>query len=177
MENLLNKFRPNKFDPLSPKPHLLPNKPGNYLFCLKGNSKLPDILIVPIVSKFENLRVIYTGITGKSLQGRDSKQHFNGNAEGSTVRSSVGALLGFKNTFRITKKGKTKKTKYKIDQEVQISDWMKGNLIMYYIESEDYTENEDKLINHFNPPLNLRGNRNIENRDYRKLLSELRNRK
>ena len=54
---------------------------------------------------------------------------------------------------------------------------MNENLIMYFLPTIDYESIELKLINEFNPPLNLKDNRNIVNLDFRQLLSSLRAKK
>lgn len=180
MENIINEFKSNKFDPSSPTP--LPDKSGNYLFCLKENSKLPEISIAPTMSEFEGLQVVYTGIS-KSLQKRDSQQHFRGNAQGSTVRWSFCALMGFKKEYYYsTRKNKDstkkKQEKWRYEEEKKyLSDWMKDNLIMYFREANNPIEIEGKLINHFNPPLNLKDNTNEINKNYRAELTKLRNSK
>jgi len=164
----------NRFDPLSPIKVF--DEPGNYLFCLRENSKLPEISITPIMLEFEKLKVVYTGITGRSLQSRDSQQHFNGNAEGSTIRKSFGSLFGFKRQFYFNK-GKKKKWKYNASDEMELSIWMKNNLILFFMKAQDYYTIENILINHFNPPLNLKGNKNEINKLFRRELKRLRNKK
>ncbi len=104
------------------------------------------------------------------------KQHFKGNAEGSTIRKSFGSLFGFERQFYFNKK-KKKKWKYKASDEKKLSEWMKTNLILYFMRAQDYPTIEDILINHFNPPLNLKGNKNEINKGYRGELKRLRNKK
>ena len=90
----LSGFR--KFDPQTQLSSILPDSPGNYIVCLRKGSDLPEIGIEYEVKSFQGLRVIYTGIAGKSLRKRDYRQHFNGNAGGSTLRKSIGSLFGYK---------------------------------------------------------------------------------
>jgi hypothetical protein len=90
-----------KFDPESDSESDIPNLPGNYIICLKPNSKLPKSDFDFESSKFNLLEVIYTGIAGKSLRKRDYKQHFTGNNAGSsTLRKSLGSLFGYKKVPR-----------------------------------------------------------------------------
>lgn len=51
---------------------------------------------------------------------------------------------------------------------------MKANLILYYSTSKDYLKIEEELIKSLNPPLNIKDNYNIENKEFRNLLSKLR---
>jgi hypothetical protein len=69
------------------------------------------------------------------------------------------------------------KTKFGDEDEVTLSDWMKKNLIMFFLPIKDYESLELKLINNFNPPLNLKDNHNVVNTNFRKLLSTLREQK
>mgnify|MGYP003885950985 CR=1 FL=1 len=117
--------------------------------------------------------MIYTGIAGKSLRKRDYKQHFKGNAGGSTLRKSLGVLFGYKQIPR-DKAPYSRKTKFGNTNEQELSDWMCDNLIMFFLPTSSFSSIEIKLINHFNPPLNLKGNDNSINSDFRQLLSRLR---
>jgi len=60
----LDKFKVNRFDPKTDSETIIANSSGNYILCLKKNSKLPTVSIKPILTNFEGLQVIYTGIAG-----------------------------------------------------------------------------------------------------------------
>ena len=57
---------------------------------------------------------------------------------------------------------------------------MRENLLLFYSvensEQEQIENLEKKLINDYNPPLNILGNNNPINKEYRALLKRLRNR-
>lgn len=175
---ILDDFKLNCFDSNVDIETKIPDSPGNYILCLRKHSKLPTPTTTTItLTKFEGLDVIYTGIAGKSLRNRDYKQHFIGNNAGSsTLRKSLGVLFGYKLIPR-DKDPNTGKTKYRLEDEIELSKWMKSNLIMYFLPTTDYKKIEIKLITHFNPPLNLKDNKNHVNAEFRKLLSNLRNNK
>ena len=146
---------------------------GNYLICLRIGSKIPGTFPTPIFKKFENLDVIYTGITGDNLRDR-YKKHFEWNNAGrSTLRKSLGVLFGYKQIPR-DKDPNTSKTKFNETDELKISDWMRSNLLVYMLPSFDFKNIEVYLIDHFNPPFNLDKNRNVINADFRKNLKQLR---
>lgn len=129
------------------------------------------------MTKFEGLNVIYTGIAGGSLRTRDFRQHFKGdNAGRSTLRKSLGVLFGYKLIPR-DKDPNTGKTKFNIKDEQELSEWMIANLIMFFLPTADFNSVEIKLINQFNPPLNIKDNHNEINADFRRLLSSLRAKK
>lgn len=173
----LDNFKINRFDPKTDSETIIANSSGNYILCLKKNSKLPTVSIKPFLTNFEGLQVIYTGIAGGSLRSRDFRQHFKGNNAGrSTLRKSLGVLFGYKQIPRDSDPT-TGKTKFNIEDELKLSEWMWDNLIMYFLPTLDFSNIEIELINHFNPPLNLKDNSNIINIDFRRLLSSLRTKK
>jgi len=173
--SILEAFKLNKFDPKIHSEGSIPNIPGNYIFCLKKDSKFPTLVVKPNLHTFIGLEVIYTGISSNSLRVRDFKQHFKGNNSGrSTVRKSLGVLLGYKQISR-DKDPNSNKTKFNVIDEKSLSEWMLENLIMFFCPCSEYNEIEFLLINHFNPPLNLKSNSNLINREFRSYLSSLRN--
>lgn len=173
----LDTFKINRFDPKTDSETIIANSSGNYILCLKKNSNLPTVSIKPVLTSFEGLQVIYTGIAGGSLRTRDFRQHFKGNNAGrSTLRKSLGVLFGYKQIPRDSDPT-TGKTKFNIEDELKLSEWMCDNLIMYFLPTSDFNSIEIELINNFNPPLNLKDNSNIINDDFRRLLSSLRAKK
>lgn len=177
IDKILESFKSNCFDPKLDEESKIEDSPGNYILCLRKNAKLPTVSISPTLTKFEGLNVIYTGIAGGSLKTRDFRQHFKGNNAGrSTLRKSLGVLFGYKLIPR-DKDPNTGKTKFNINDEQELTEWMLENLIMFFLPSSDFNSIEIKLINQFNPPLNLKDNHNDINADFRQLLSSLRAKK
>lgn len=175
MKTILERLKKNRFNPNSDSSVKISDLPGIYIICLKLNSDLPKVSIKPEFVQFDTLNVIYVGISSKSLRKRDYKQHFNGNNAGkSTLRKSLGALFGYP---QIARDSKSNKTKFNDSDEIKLSDWMKRNLVMYSLETVEYEKLEDDLIKYFNPPLNLKKNYSEINKEFRKLLSDLRTRK
>lgn len=177
INSILETIKQNRFDPRTDNEKIIPDNSGNYILCLRTTSKLPVVSVKPTLSNFEGLQVIYTGIAGGSLRSRDYRQHFKGNNAGrSTLRKSLGVLFGYKQIPR-DKDPNTGKTKFGNADEQELTDWMCENLIMFFFPTTDYDNVEIKLINLFNPPLNLKGNHNSTNADFRKLLSGLRSKR
>lgn len=173
LKEVLESLKGNCFDPMHDLDTKVNDEPGNYIICLKNNSTFPETTIKPILKIFNGLRVIYTGIAGTSLRKRDLRQHFRGNAGGSTLRKSIGVLFGYKLIARDKDKSNGK-TKFSTTDENKLSEWMQQNLLMYFYSNNNHNNIEIELINHFNPPLNLKGNKNIVNSDFRNYLSSLR---
>lgn len=177
LKSIVKSFKINRFDPSTDNEIIIANSSGNYILCLKKNSTLPTVAIKPILTNFEGLEVIYTGLASGSLRTRDFRQHFKGNNAGrSTLRKSLGVLFGYKQIPRDSDPT-TRKTKFNFEDEQKLSEWMCNNLVMYFLPTPDFKAIEIELINQFNPPLNLKDNRNIISFDYRRLLSSLRSKK
>lgn len=165
------------FDPEKNDSEHIPDNPGNYIVCLKMNSKLPDIGVSCKMKTYHELNVIYTGIAGKSLRKRDYRQHFTGNNAGSsTLRKSLGSMFGYAKIAR-DRDPSNGKTKFKETDEIKLSEWMQSNLVVYFLSNLQPDELENKLISELNPPLNLSKNSNTINLEFREKLSELRSKK
>ena len=174
LKEILEAFKTNGFDPLTDSETKIPGTHGNYILCLKSNSKLPPVSVVPSFSTFDKLDVIYTGIARGSLRSRDYRQHFRGNNAGrSTLRKSLGVLFGYKQIPRDSDLANGK-TKFADTDEATLTEWMNRNLIMYFLPNSNFDQIELELIAHFNPPLNLKGNNNIVNKEFRQFLSGFR---
>jgi len=174
LNTMLDSLETYSFNPLQDSESKIANSSGNYVLCLRANSFLPSVSIKPTMTKFQCLEVIYTGIASGSLRTRDYRQHFKGNNAGrSTLRKSLGVLFGYQQIPR-DKEPTTGKTKFRDEDEEMLTVWMCNNLIMYFLPTSNFESTEKILINHFNPPLNLKDNHNLINIDFRKLLSQLR---
>src|SRR5690606_13699447 len=82
IDKILDSFKSSCFDPKLDEETKIDDSCGNYILCLRKNSKLPTVSISPTLTKFEGLNVVYTGIAGGSLRTRDFRQHFKGNNAG-----------------------------------------------------------------------------------------------
>ena len=174
IEKTLDLFKSNYFDPKLNIENDISDSYGNYIICLRKGSRLPPVSITPVLTKYEGLEVVYTGISSASLKTRDYSQHFKGNNSGrSTLRKSLGVLFGYKLIPRDPDPNNGK-TKFKLDDELELSKWMLSNLIMFFLPHDDFNRLEVELINKFNPPLNIKHNHNSVNAQFRRLLSKLR---
>lgn len=173
------------FDPSKMDKSKLPDLPGNYFVVLRKGCQLPTIDISPIYHKLEydgeQYDIVYKGISNDSLRKRDYSQHFTGNNAGrSTLRKSLGCMMGFKQVPRDKNKPENGKTKFNDSDEIKLSDWMQKNLLLFYKpcrEKEEIEKAEKSYIDSYNPPLNMQGNMNEENKQFRDQLKRLRNSK
>ena len=175
---MLNTNQFTRFNPLTTDVLELPAAAGNYIVVLRPSCQLPSIGFKLSISQIDyegvKLDVIYTGIS-KNLKNRDYRQHFIGNNAGrSTLRKSLGCLMGFRQIPRDCNCPQNKKTKFCDEEESILSQWMSENLLLLYYVNDKYEENELELINFYNPPLNLKNNKNPTNREFRLKLTKLR---
>lgn len=77
LEAILEEFKRNCFDPKIDFETKIHSYLGNYILCLRKNSKLSTPTSLTW-TKFDGLDVIPTGIAGNSLRTRDYRQHFKG---------------------------------------------------------------------------------------------------
>lgn len=131
MENSFKMFDPTRDDSKD-----LPDIPGNYLVVLRSDAELPKSSLTPefhIITYHSNAyKVIYTGISQKGIRSRDYKQHFTGNAGKSTLRKSLGSLMGFPKIPRSMNKPEDGKTKFNDENEEELSLWMKKTIVTLF---------------------------------------------
>lgn len=162
----------NIFNPHEHTKEELPDEKGIYIIVSKDLDCLPVHMKKLNYSFIGESPVIYVGISSKGLRRRDYKNHFNGSARNSTLRKSLGALLGLE-------KEKSIGSKYKFikSDEQKLTIWMKQNLSLYYKIVEEPNLHEKDLIIELAPPLNLIYNKDEKNVVFRKKLKEMRNAK
>lgn len=175
----LKEFSP--FDPEIDGENKIVDAPGNYAVLLRPGCHLPEceVKYKPSMATYmgTEYEVVYVGVSSKSLRERDYKKHFNGNNAGqSTLRKSIGSLMGLKKTFRSPAEyGKENpKTKFVDSDEVKLSEWMRKNLLLLFKGNSNYEEIEKEMIKELNPPLNIQENHNEENKGFRSHLTTLR---
>lgn len=108
-------------------------------------------------------RLLYVGIAPRYMANRTSTQnlrkrvryHFRGNAAGSTLRLTLGCLLG----FELRRVGSGKRMTFGKSGEASLSQWMADNARVCWIEQSEPWDMEAQLISQLDLPLNLDQNR------------------
>jgi len=154
----------------------IPKAGGLYGWFFRG---LPGVPLEG-TAELDGLRLLYVGISPRkpSAAGRTSaytlynrlSNHFRGNAEGSTLRLTLGCLLTdeLKIELRRVRSGKTRT--FGPDGEARLSAWIRNNAFVAWRTHEQPWDLEKNLIENCSLPLNLQGNRH----PFRKQLSQLR---
>ena len=125
---------------------------------------------------FEDLTLLYAGIAPRrpSAAGRRSRQtlrgrlrtHYAGNASSSTLRQSIGCLLG----LRLHETGRTRRWTFGED-ETRLDEWMQENaLVCWQLDAEPWLT-ESALFEEVALPLNI--DQNVRN-PFRDRLKEIR---
>ncbi|MGY5015039.1 GIY-YIG nuclease family protein [Streptomyces sp. 900105755] len=104
-------------------------------------------------------RLLYVGIAPRYMANRTSTQslrsrvryHFRGNAEGSTLRLSLGCLLG----LELRRVGSGKRLTFGQAGEAKLSQWMADNARVCWVEHDEPWTLESELISQLDLPLNL----------------------
>ena len=177
---MINFIRENfkTYNPRKDSKDLLPNKAGNYVVLLKKETPFPmeGVENVPVIHDMElggeTYQLIYTGSTSV-LQRRIGVNHFGDatDAGRSTLRLSLGCLMGFTKIFR---ERTEEHMKFKGSDEQRLTEWMHEHLLILYYENSNYKTDERSMIFALNPPLNINRNRWKENAEFRSELSYLR---
>lgn len=115
------------------------------------------------------LTLLYVGITGKNNRNiiKRLKEHYKSNAEASTLRYSLGCLLG----CELSLEGKIKTFGEK--KEMKLSGWMKENACVSWIDHKNPEELENTALKELVLPLNIKENKNQDN-SFPEKLKELR---
>ncbi|MEX3018724.1 GIY-YIG nuclease family protein [Kluyvera sp. STS39-E] len=98
------------------------------------------------------------------------KTHYSGNAEGSTLRRTLGVLLSTTSNFPLRRVGSGKRTTFTHPGEQWLDQWMDKNTRVYWITDEEPWVLEESLISSISLPLNLQGN----NHSFKPILSAMR---
>ncbi|MGR4850419.1 GIY-YIG nuclease family protein [Streptomyces sp. LARHCF252] len=108
-------------------------------------------------------RLLYVGIAPRFMANRTSTQnlrkrvryHYRGNAAGSTLRLTLGCLLG----LELRRVGSGKRMTFGKTGEATLTQWMADNARVCWIERDEPWALESQLISQLDLPLNLDQNR------------------
>lgn len=159
----------NCYDPLNGDPIRLPDGPGIYLVCGKSVISLPPGMNGIQYKMVNNKPLIYIGTSAQSIRRRIYRDHIDRTACGSTLRKSMGCLLGFERQYL-----DNHRYRFMPACEIELSKFLRETVVFFFHECTDYDLFEELLINKYCPPLNLTGNNGLVNQEFRIMLSILR---
>ena len=147
------------------RPSPIPAIPGVYGWWF---DRLPIPLDASNCRQFQELTLLYTGISPKRppLNGRPASRgqlrqrirtHYAGNAEGSTLRKTLGCLLAAELGIQLRRVGSGSRRTF-VQGEQELSQWMAEHAYVSFTPHERPWELEERLIELLDLPLNLDGN-------------------
>lgn len=148
------------------RPSPVPARDGVYGWWFR---RLPPLVATGGCCRHQNLTLLYAGISPdrpprngrpaskQSLQDR-IRYHYTGNAEGSTLRKTLGCLLAGELGIQLRQVGSGKRMTF-AEGEQALSVWMAENACVSWLVRDRPWELEDSLIAALDLPLNLKGNK------------------
>lgn len=159
------------------RPSPVPKVPGVYAWYFRGLTRIP----LAGCHSSDCFYLLYIGISPSAppLNGKRAssqslvhriRYHFSGNAEGSTLRLTLGCLLSEELKIQLRRVGSGKRMTFSTGETI-ISQWMSDNARVTWLQCEEPWDLERSLISTVNLPLNLDQNRQ---HGFHSLLSGLR---
>src|SRR3954453_12418557 len=94
----------------------------------------------------------------KSHLRKRIETHYTGNAEGSTLRKTLGVLLADELGIQLRRVGSGKRRTFGPAGEAALSQWMAENAFVSWLVRDEPWVLEEELIASLDVPLNLQGN-------------------
>ena len=142
----------------------VPSCSGIYAWFFK---EIPPYVPIEGCIEFQDKHLLYVGISPKKPpgMGKSSSQnlrkrirnHYSGNAEGSTLRLTLGCLLSGKLGIELRRVRGGRRITFHEGEEV-ISEWMGENAYVSWMVHEEPRRVEEQAIRQLSLPLNLRDN-------------------
>lgn len=147
------------------RPSPVPQSAGVYAWYFRS---LPGPIDVAASHHHSRLPLLYVGIAPKKpyADGRTSSStlrqrvtyHYRGNAEGSTLRLTLGCLLSDRLGIELRRVGTGKRRTFS-NGEQALSEWMQANAFVCWVDHPEPWSLEEELIARYDLPLNLDQNR------------------
>ena len=141
------------------RPSPVPERGGLYAWYFQ---EAPDMRIdLSRCHSFDGLWLLYAGIspTEPPRNGRPPsrqnlrkriQQHYCLNAEGSTLRLSLGCLLADRLGIELRRVGSGKRLTFTHEGEAKLNDWMEANAFVTWLEADEPWMLERKMIESWN---------------------------
>jgi len=148
------------------RPCPVPNAAGVYAWFFR---KCPDGVPTEGCLRSGDLTLLYVGISPKAppATGAPSRQslrsriryHYRGNAEGSTLRLTLGCLLSHSLAIELRRVGSGLRMTFGVGEQI-LNEWLDQNARVAWLTCGEPWRVEEELIRSVSLPLNLDQNRN-----------------
>ena len=164
MEELITLERLYSCQKIFSKPSPIPEISGVYGWFFKD---VPPFVLTEGCIRHQNMTLLYIGISPDKKNKPQSRQHlkkritnhYAGNAEGSTLRRSLGILLTPESHYPLRRVGSGRRMTFTHNGEQWLDAWMEKNAYVFWVEHETPWEFEEDLLSALSLPLNIQGNR------------------
>ena len=141
----------------------VPRAAGVYAWFFR---QVPDLVPTEGCLTHEGLTLLYVGISPDKQGKPNSSQtlrhrvryHYQGNAEGSTLRRTLGVLLAEESGFPLRRVGSGRRMTFTNAGEKWLDAWIRENAFVIWIEHIEPWLLEHELLHAVSIPLNLKGN-------------------
>ena len=142
------------------KPCPVPSKPGVYAWFFK---EIPGPVPTTGCVAKDGLTLLYIGISPKNAFSRQNLRrrityHYRGNAEGSTLRLTLGVLLSGETGYPLRRVGSGNRMTFTPLGEQCLNKWMARNAYVLWIEDPEPWMVEATLLKSLSLPLNIQDN-------------------
>jgi len=157
------------------RPCPVPAKRGVYAWYF---SSIPDGVPTDGCLSVDGHTLLYVGISPKNESSSQNLRkrityHYRGNAEGSTLRLTLGVLLAQQSDFPLRRVGSGNRMTFTHLGEQWLDQWMAEHATICWVEDTAPWVLEDELLRRVSLPLNLQGN---SHHGFSARLSEIRQR-
>jgi len=144
------------------KPPPIPAERGLYAWYFR---EIPGGVPTAECVRSGELTLLYVGISPKNETSKENLRkrityHYRGNAEGSTLRQTLGVLLAKKSDYPLRRVGSGKRMTFTHLGECWLDEWMEENAFVCWVEHPAPWAVESQIITEVSLPLNLQDNRN-----------------
>ena len=155
------------------KPSPVPAERGLYAWFFK---EVPGITSMDGCIVKDNLTLLYVGISPKNDTSTQNLRkrityHYRGDAEGSTLRQTLGVLLTKESDYPMRRVGRGKRMTFTHLGKGWLDDWMESNAFVCWVTHPSPWEIEREIIESVSLPLNIQHNKH---HPFSKTLREMR---
>lgn len=138
-----------EYDPQVNANNEIVSQPGVYVICKRHDANVVELRIDKACEFIPGYQVLYVGKTNSSLRRRIINQHFRGSGRNSTLRRTIGNLLGYEH-FLLP----DGRFRFISEHEQALTLYMAARFIVFYSITDQTEHNEHVLIMRYAPPLN-----------------------
>jgi hypothetical protein len=143
------------------RPDIIPAVRGVYAWYFRS---IPPLVPIDDCIMRDDLTLLYVGISPKNVTSRQNLRkrityHYRGNAEGSTLRLTLGTLLSGISDFPLRRVGSGRRMTFTHLGERWLDDWMCANALVCWTEHDEPWLLEHDILNSYSLPLNIQDNR------------------